>query len=192
MKSQKMKFFENLKTRFSSKLFAILCILVLAGCAQPVKESTPVPVAEPAVEPEAEPAVSVAEERVELPIETSADEPVSEPIATGPTGAQEPARLFETFFTTKEYPTSGTVHVDRTLEGNIVINFLGFDTTPGAGLHVYLYKDDIAQGVDLGGLVSVSGNYPYEVPEDVNIYQYEYIAIYSTSSGKIYGEARLS
>jgi len=138
------------------------------------------------IEKEIQETEEIIEEEPEI---EEAVEEVSQVIS--PSG-NTPQTLKTGIFKTVKYNTNGAVHVDKLPEGNIVVNFIGFDTTPGAGLYVYLYKDDIKQGVELGKLTSVSGNYPYEVPEDVNIYSFDKVAIYSTSSEEIYGEAKLS
>jgi len=183
------------------KLLAILCVLLLAGCAQPAPvPAEPTVKVEPVAESVIEKEVVQIEEEVketeeiikeEEPEIEEAVEEVEKAIITGPSGST-PVTLKDGMFETVKYKTSGTVRIDRLPEGNIVVNFIGFDTTPGAGLRVYLYKNYIKQGIDLGVLTSVSGNYPYDIPAGVNINAFDKVAIYSISSEEIYGEAKLS
>ena len=175
----------------SKKLIAILCILLLAGCAQQTVEEPKEPVVElEEVEAEAEPTVDVQETEPEA-IPEEVEEEVEE-ITTEPTEAKETTTLLEGVFTKKAHTTTGSVQIIEMADGKKMLSFQGFKTDPGPALHVYLYNDDIKQGVDLGELISITGNYQYDIPEDIDVNEYKKVAIYCVPFGVIFGEAKLS
>ena len=76
--------------------------------------------------------------------------------------------------------------------GKKVLNMIGFDTTPGPGLTIVLHSGNVQNGFVVGSLTASSGNYPYDLPDDLNVSPYTKVSIYNKKYNVIYGEAELS
>lgn len=163
------------------QIIAILLVIFLAACAAPAQQVA-VPKLEP--QPASAPAVQTAEP---APAQT-APQPAALP---GPTTAADPVMLKQGEFHRIAYHTDGRVSIHRKIDGTLIMDFTGFKTTPGAGLSVVLHSGDPANGFVVGGLISASGNYPYKLPDDLEVNKYHKVAIYQAKNSLVYGEADL-
>lgn len=173
-------------------IIALLLIFVLAGCAaqappQPAAET--VPIAQPAAEPMA--VVAPPPQQTETPAPQPAPVPEVE-TAPGPLTAKDPVILKQGYFHKVVHPTDGRVQIVRAPGGAMTLNLYGFDTTPGPGLTVVLHSGDVKTGYEVGTLISASGNYPYNLPNNLDVRPYTYAAIYNKKYNVIYGEAEIS
>ncbi len=94
----------------------------------------------------------------------------------------------------------GTATIYELPEGNRVLRFENFTSTNGPELHVILSKevptstfagvgDDM---IDLGLLKGNVGNQNYEIPDDVDLDEYQSIVIYCVPFGVTFSSAELS
>lgn len=167
------------------KIIALLIFLALIGCA-PQEQPVPAIEAEPTPLPEPEPAPIVAPAPEPTPV--TAPEPAVSP---GPTTATDPILLKQGTFKDVTHRTSGTVKIYLQPEGKQLMTMTGFDTTPGPGLSVVLHTGNPASGFEVGRLISASGNYPYDLPSDLDVSPYTHVSIYSKKYNVVYGEAKL-
>ncbi len=192
------------------QLIAILMVLFLAGCinvqmtpapAAPAAVPAAVPAPQTAVTvtpavPAATPAVAPAApaEGMEpaMPSETvavNALPPTSS--APGPTGARDPIILKYGSFKGVVHPTSGTAKVYLSPMNKKVLGLFGFSTSPGPALTIVMHNGDPANGFVVGTLISASGNYPYDLPNDFDENKYSKVSVYNKKYNVIYGTAEL-
>ena len=172
------------------QVIALLFVLFLAACAAPVPEEISVePIAEP------EPVETVPEPTPVPPppaVVEAAPEPEPEFLGSpGPTTATDPVVLKQGYFKKVTHKTSGLAQIIRSPLGKMMINLRGFDTVPGPGLTVVLHSGDPANGYEVGRLISASGNYPYDLDDDLDVSPYTKVSIYSKKYNVVYGEAEL-
>jgi hypothetical protein len=165
-------------------VIALLIVLMLAGCAAPQAP----PEVQPAVEPTPAPAPAPEPSPAPAPEPQAAPEAETLP---GPTTATSPVTLKQGFFHKVVHPTDGRVAIDLLPSGEKILNLFGFDTTPGPGLIVVLHSGQVKDGFVVGTLISASGNYPYDLPKDLDVSKYTRVAIYNKKYNVIYGEAEL-
>lgn len=78
-------------------------------------------------------------------------------------------------------------------EGKRYLRIENFESTNGPDLKVYLSKDlDAKDYVNLGNLKGNIGNQNYEVPESVNLEDYNYVLIWCERFGVLFGHADLN
>ena len=171
------------------QVIALLFVLFLVACAAPQ-----VPPAETVAEPE--PVEAAPEPTPVPPPPTPVVEAVPEPEpellgSPGPTTATDPVVLKQGYFQKVTHKTSGLAQIIRSPLGKMMINLRGFDTVPGPGLTVVLHSGDPASGYEVGRLISASGNYPYDLDDDIDVSPYTKVSIYSKKYDVVYGEAEL-
>jgi hypothetical protein len=169
-------------------IIALLLILLLAGCAapqappaEPAVTVTPAQQPEPAPAPVAEPA----------PVVETAPAPPAQETLPGPTTGRDPIILKQGYFKKVVHPTSGKVTIYLLPSGEKILEMMGFDTTPGPGLAVVLHSGDVKNGFAVGSLQAAQGNYPYDLPKDLDVSKYTRVAIYNKKYNVIYGQAEL-
>ncbi len=172
------------------QIIAIIMILFLAGCAA---QQAPQPA--PATQPTAEPtppaiAPTVAPQPATTPEPVIETAPAEETLP-GPTTATSPTTLKQGYFHKVTHDTNGRVTIDLIPGGEKLLNLMGFDTTPGPGLTVVLHSGNVKEGLVVGSLISASGNYPYDLPKNMDVNKYTHVAIYNAKYNVIYGEAEL-
>ncbi|MEM4247334.1 MAG: DM13 domain-containing protein [Candidatus Woesearchaeota archaeon] len=180
------------------QIITFFIVIFLMGCT--AQQTQPAAQPAPATLP-AEPAPVTIPTR---PVQPTPAEPAQSPyevmqevsapsgvIAPGPTNVPEPAILKQGYFHKVVHETNGRVQVSRALGGALSLNFIGFDTTPGPGLSVVLHSGDVKNGYVVGNLISHTGNYPYPLPNNLDVNKYTKVAIYNKKYNVIYGEADL-
>lgn len=106
--------------------------------------------------------------------------------------AQDPKILKQGYFHKVVHPTDGRVQIVRAPGGAMTLNLQGFDTWPGPGLTVVLHSGDVRNGFEVGSLISASGNYPYNLPNNLDVSGYTRVSIYNKKYNVIYGQADIS
>lgn len=185
------------------QMITLLILIFLMGCtaqqaqqATPRQDTTTPPEQSPLQAPppqETPPAATTlpagpAQSPYEIMREVSA---ASGQIAPGPTNVPEPAILKQGYFHKVVHETNGRVQISRALGGALSLNFIGFDTTPGPGLTVVLHSGDVTKGYVVGNLISHTGNYPYSLPNNLDVNKYTKVAIYNKKYNVVWGEADL-
>ena len=93
---------------------------------------------------------------------------------------------------TTGHPASGTVRVIK-VDGKSYIRYENFKTINGPDLYIYLAKDlDAKKYVDLGILRATEGNVNYEIPESVNLAEYQYVMVWCKQFGVLFNYADIS
>lgn len=93
---------------------------------------------------------------------------------------------------TTGHPASGTVRVIET-DGKNYIRYENFKTINGPDLYVYLAKDlDAKDFVSLGTLRATEGNVNYEIPESVNLADYQYVMTWCRQFSALFNYADIS
>jgi hypothetical protein len=99
-------------------------------------------------------------------------------------------------------PTTGTLEIVKTANGNHVLNLKNIKTEAGPDLHVYLYAGNIpskeakniktVKYVDLGKLVApFKGNYSYKIPANTNLEQFKSVVIWCDIAKVTFAGAKL-
>ena len=89
------------------------------------------------------------------------------------------------------HKTSGNVQILSDSE-NTYIRFEDFETTNGPDLYVYLAEDLNADSfVDLGKLKGNIGNQNYEINEEVDFSDYNYVLIWCKRFSVLFGSAEI-
>lgn len=77
--------------------------------------------------------------------------------------------------------------------GNDVLRLENFKSTNGPDLYVYLSKDyKASEFINLGKLKANSGNQNYDIPNDVDLGEYNKVLIWCKTFGVLFGSAELS
>ena len=77
-------------------------------------------------------------------------------------------------------------------DGSNVLRLENFKATNGPDLFVYLSTDkDASEFVNLGELKASSGNQNYEIPDEVDLTQYNNVLIWCKTFGVLFGSAEL-
>ncbi|MDH3610850.1 MAG: DM13 domain-containing protein [Nitrosopumilus sp.] len=77
-------------------------------------------------------------------------------------------------------------------DGSNVLRLENFKATNGPDLFVYLSTDkDASEFVNLGELKASSGNQNYEIPDEVDLTQYNNVLIWCKAFGVLFGSAEL-
>lgn len=93
---------------------------------------------------------------------------------------------------TTGHPASGTVRVIEA-DGKSYIRYENFKTINGPDLYVYLAKDlDAKDFVSLGTLRATEGNVNYEIPESVNLEEYQYVMTWCRQFSALFNYADIS
>jgi hypothetical protein len=93
---------------------------------------------------------------------------------------------------TTGHPASGTVRVIEA-DGKNYIRYENFKTINGPDLYVYLAKDlDAKEYVSLGTLRATEGNVNYEIPQDVNFEEYQYVMTWCRQFSALFNYADIS
>ena len=93
---------------------------------------------------------------------------------------------------TTGHPASGTVRVIE-VDGKSYIRYENFKTINGPDLYIYLAKDlDAKEYVNLGTLRATEGNVNYEIPQSVNIAEYQYVMVWCKQFGVLFNYADIS
>lgn len=90
---------------------------------------------------------------------------------------------------TPAHPASGTV---RILEagGKTYVRYENYETINGPDLYVYLAKDlGAVEFVNLGRLKATQGNVNYEIPEKVDVSEYQYVLTWCKAFGVLFNYA---
>ncbi len=90
------------------------------------------------------------------------------------------------------HKTSGTAKVVEQ-DGKKYLVLENFKTTNGPDLFVYLAKDkDATEFVNLGALKGNIGNQQYEIPDDINLNDYDNALIWCRAFKVLFGSAEMS
>lgn len=93
---------------------------------------------------------------------------------------------------TTGHHASGTVRVIK-VDGKRYIRYENFKTINGPDLYVYLAKDlDAKEYVSLGILRATEGNVNYEIPQDVNPAEFQYVMVWCKQFGVLFNYADIS
>ena len=78
-------------------------------------------------------------------------------------------------------------------DGRDVLRLENFKSTNGPDLYVYLSTDkDASEFINLGKLKANSGNQNYEIPNAVNLVEYNQVLIWCKAFGVLFGSAEIS
>ncbi len=99
-------------------------------------------------------------------------------------------------------PTTGTLEIVKTSDGNRVLNLKNIKTEAGPDLHVYLYAGSIpskeakniknTKYVDLGKLAApFKGNYSYKIPANTKLEQFKSVIIWCDVASVTFAGAKL-
>ena len=78
-------------------------------------------------------------------------------------------------------------------DGRDVLRLENFKSTNGPDLYVYLSTDkDASEFINLGKLKANSGNQNYEIPNEVNLVEYNQVLIWCKAFGVLFGSAEIS
>jgi hypothetical protein len=114
----------------------------------------------------------------------------------------EPEALYTGTLEGKVHATSGRATIYKTADGKEYLRLSDFTTSNGPDVHVLLVqaeskafdgeivKDDF-DNVELGMLKGNQGDQNYDLPESVDLNQYQAVAIYCERFHAIFGVARL-
>jgi hypothetical protein len=92
---------------------------------------------------------------------------------------------------TPTHPATGVVRVIESPEQQL-IRFENYDGTNGPDLRIYLATDlEATEFVDLGEAKGNQGNINYEVPDTVNIDDYQYVLTWCRAFGVLFDYAEL-
>lgn len=92
-------------------------------------------------------------------------------------------------FVSLAHPTSGvaSINVEKT-----ALTFKNFKTDNGPKLLVYLTTDaDATDYVELGSLKGISGDYTYNIPENIDLKKYKLVNIWCVDFSVSFGVAEL-
>jgi hypothetical protein len=90
------------------------------------------------------------------------------------------------------HPASGSVRIIETEDKNY-IRYENFKTINGPDLYVYIAKDlDAKEFIDLGEIKATEGNVNYEIPEYINIGEYQYVMTWCKQFGVLFNYADIS
>lgn len=143
-------------------------------------------------------------DEVETEMEDAAESPVvmeDEPMPAVETEPAGPIPLLTGSFQDADdfHQGSGTATVYELEDGSRVLRFEDFEVTNGPDLHVLLVpdgapsdRDDLTGYVDLGSLKGNVGNQNYEIPTDVDIYEFGSIVIYCEPFHVLFASASLT
>jgi len=91
------------------------------------------------------------------------------------------------------YNVQGDVTVLTLEDGSRNLRFDNFKSTHGPDLNVYLATDDKASDfVSLGKLKAEMGNQNYEIPENVDLSNYDKVLIFCKKFSVLFGSAELA
>lgn len=123
-------------------------------------------------------------------ISIKVDEPV--PQVPDTKNAQPEQIVSASVIGTAGHPASGTVRIIET-DGKKYIRYENLKTINGPDLYVYLAKDlDAKEYVSLGTLRATEGNVNYEIPEDVNLEEYQYTMTWCRQFNVLFNYADIS
>jgi hypothetical protein len=78
-------------------------------------------------------------------------------------------------------------------DGMNVLRLENFKSTNGPDLYVYLSTDkDASEFINLGKLKANNGNQNYEIPNEVNLAEYNQVLIWCKAFGVLFGSAEIS
>lgn len=117
--------------------------------------------------------------------------PEREPIEMKVLEGAGPQTLTTAIFQSVDKRTVGSAEIIRTAEGPIVLQLHNFVTEPGASLYIYLVTNNVNDGLEVARLTTISGGQSYDLPDDIDLNNYNKIIVYSKSSDSVYGEARI-
>jgi hypothetical protein len=93
---------------------------------------------------------------------------------------------------TTGHPASGTVRIIEA-DGKNYVRYENFKTINGPDLYVYLAKNlDAKEYVSLGTLRATEGNVNYEIPQDVNFEEYQYVMTWCRQFSALFNYADIS
>lgn len=93
---------------------------------------------------------------------------------------------------TPAHPASGFVRIIEA-DDKTYVRYENYKTINGPDIYVYLAKDlDAKEYVDLGKVRATEGNINYEVPEGVNVSDYQYVLTWCKQFGVLFNYADLS
>lgn len=108
------------------------------------------------------------------------------------TPASGNVRLASATFVSGAHGTSGTARVVRLRAGGRQLQLLGFETSPGPDVRVYLARpDDVADHADLGGLKGNKGTQQYPIPSGVDLDRHSAVIIWCRAFSVEFGRAEL-
>lgn len=110
-----------------------------------------------------------------------------------------PLLLSGTFNNQGPEPVVGKVFLGETTEGQKVLRFETFNSTPGPDLFVYLSRStnptnrsQVMNGVEVGRLKAAKGNQNYILENSLDLSQYDSVVVYCKSFSAIFGYATLT
>ncbi|MFE1592026.1 DM13 domain-containing protein [Nocardia sp. NPDC058705] len=116
-------------------------------------------------------------------------------------GAPPPVIAGGTFLS-HEHDTSGSVQLQRTSEGTVVLRILDLSTSDGPALHVWLtdqpviaddwHNFDDGHHIDLGSLKGNEGNQNYELPAGTDLSTVKSVSIWCERFHVSFGAATLN
>ncbi|OGG61047.1 hypothetical protein A3C87_01975 [Candidatus Kaiserbacteria bacterium RIFCSPHIGHO2_02_FULL_49_34] len=93
---------------------------------------------------------------------------------------------------TAGHSATGTVRVLEA-EGKKYVRYEDFKTINGPDLYVYLAKDlEAKEYLDLGVIRATEGNVNYEIPEGIDLTQYQYVLTWCKQFGVLFNYADIS
>jgi len=143
-----------------------------------------------------------------LPVTAPASTPVSTPAPTSdasapvePPPSAAPVDLAHGELVSHEHATSGQVRVVRQPDGSRLLAIEDLDTSDGPDLHVWLTDAEVSEDgwrvfddgeyVDLGELRGNKGNLVYELPQDIDLADYQSVSIWCERFSVSFGAAAL-
>ncbi|MFB5613817.1 MAG: DM13 domain-containing protein [Candidatus Nitrosomaritimum yanchengensis] len=78
-------------------------------------------------------------------------------------------------------------------DGSNILRLENFKSTNGPDLYVYLSTDkEASEFINLGKLKANNGNQNYEIPNEVNLAEYNHVLIWCKAFGVLFGSAEIS
>ncbi len=95
-------------------------------------------------------------------------------------------------FVSDAHPTSGNAQVVMDEDGKKILVFTDFKTDPGPDLDVYLStQKNTKDFINLGDLKGNSGQFSYDLPQNIDIAQHPYVMIWCVQFSVNFGYAKL-
>jgi len=114
--------------------------------------------------------------------------------------AAGPMTLAQGSFKSLAHETKGSATIYKLADGKQTLRLTEFETSNGPDVHVYLTAAEVEKGsdavktagfIDMGSMKGNKGDQNYDIPADVDLSKYKYVAIWCARFGVNFGSASL-
>jgi len=125
---------------------------------------------------------------------------VNEQFPAGGQVAAGPMTLAQGSFKSLAHETKGSATIYKLADGKQTLRLTEFETSNGPDVHVYLTAAEVEKGsdavktagfIDMGSMKGNKGDQNYDIPADVDLSKYKYVAIWCARFGVNFGSASL-